>query len=247
MFSTKQFTAVAAAAIALISADAALAGTMVVRSTGPSAGAYPVGKSLTASASIPLKAGDVVTVLDAGGTRILRGPGTVAVSGSGAASGSGFGALLANAGARQSRTGATRSAIGGGPARSPNVWYIDASKNGLHCVVDPASVSLWRPDSANEASLTVTRLSDGKVATLDFRAGQAVRQWPVEDMAMTEGAQFRITDPAAKAPITFKATLLGTAGDGIEGAAAGLMQKGCANQMDVLVEGAHQDGQIAVN
>ncbi len=246
MFSTKKIAVLAGAAVmALAGADMAMAGPMVVRSTGPSAAAYPIGKPLAADARLSLKPGDIVTVLDSGGTRVLRGPGVVAVSGSGAASGAGFGALLANAGARQSRTGATRSAIGGGPARSPNVWYIDASKGGLQCVLDPASASLWRPDGAAEGSVAVTRVSDGKSVTVDFRAGQSVRQWPAEDLPLAEGAQYRILLPGAKAPVTVKATLVSGAVDGLEGAASTLLSKGCSNQMEVLVEGTRQEVQIA--
>ena len=48
-------------------APTAQAATIVVRSNGPSAGAYPPGKSLPTGAAITLRAGDVVTVLDAGG------------------------------------------------------------------------------------------------------------------------------------------------------------------------------------
>ena len=51
----------AAAAVAL-SSTAALASVVVVRSLGPSAKAYPPGKTLPESASISLKGGDVVIV-----------------------------------------------------------------------------------------------------------------------------------------------------------------------------------------
>lgn len=134
----------------------------MARSSGPSATTYPVGKTLTADARLALKPGDLITVLDASGTRVLKGPGQVAVAGSGAATGSGFTALLANAGARQSRTGATRSAIGGGPARSPNVWYVDASRGGVQCIADVNMMAIWRPDKAAEGTLTVTR--DGMIS-----------------------------------------------------------------------------------
>ena len=87
--------AVAGLAIAL-APEAAVAGTIVVRSNGPSAGAYPPGKALDPTSSIPLKPGDSVTVLDGNGTHVLNGPGIVKVSGSGTASATGVAALLAN-------------------------------------------------------------------------------------------------------------------------------------------------------
>lgn len=245
MFSTKKTGEVSAALIALCAASTALAGPMVVRSTGPSAKAYPVGKPLTAEAKLALKAGDIVTVLDSGGTRVLKGPGTVAVGGSGAATGSGFAQLVSNTGARQARTGATRSAIGGGPARSPNVWYVDASKSGPHCIVDPETVSLWRPDGSAAGAISITRVGDNKTVSLDYRAGQSVRAWPVQDLPVTEGAQFKVLLPEAKAPVTVKAALVSNNGEGLENIASALLTKGCGNQMDVLVEGTKRDMQVA--
>jgi len=246
LFSTRKLTALAGAAIALATANAALAGTLVVRSTGPSAASYPVGKTLAADAKLALKPGDMITVLDAAGTRVLKGPGQVAVAGSGAATGSGFTALLANAGARQSRTGATRSAIGGGPARSPNVWYVDASRGGLQCIADAGTMAIWRPDNAAEGSATVTRDGDGKSAVVDFRAGQSVRAWPVEEMPAAEGARFKIALAGAAAPVTLKVTMVSPSSAELDGVASALLAKGCSNQMDVLVEGSKQESGSAL-
>ena len=69
------FSIVVASAFAAISSSA-FAQAVVVRSTGPSAASYPKGKRLPANAQVVLKAGDVVTVLDKAGTRVLRGVGT---------------------------------------------------------------------------------------------------------------------------------------------------------------------------
>ena len=240
MFSTKKIAAVAAACALAIVATPAMAGPMVVRSTGPSAKSYPVGKPLAANATLSLKAGDAVTVLDAGGTRVLRGPGSVAVSGSSAATGSGFGRLLANTGARQARTGATRSAIGGGPARSPNVWYVDASKGGAQCFVDDASAAIWRPDDSQAGSIVVTALGGGKSANVAYRPGQSVRAWPAE-LPLIEGASYTLSIEGGGAPVTIKPTFLGSASESLDGVASAFVAKGCANQLDVLVEGSLQE------
>ena len=226
---------------AVLAPAAVLAGTIVVRSSGPSAASYPIGKALPADGKVSLKPGDVLTVLDAKGTRVLKGPGVLAVAGSGAASGSGFSALIANSGARQSRTGATRSAIGGGPARSPNVWYVDASKGGLHCVADPATLALWRPDNSAVGSATITRLGDGKSTSVDFRAGQAVRNWPVDELPVAEGAQYRVALAGAKDPVVVRTTLVKPASAELDGIAGALLPKGCANQIDVLIAGSTQE------
>ena len=48
---------------------------MVVKSLGPSAKAYPPGKTLPETAKINLQGGDVVTVLGPASAQTLRGPG----------------------------------------------------------------------------------------------------------------------------------------------------------------------------
>lgn len=247
MFSTQKKMVIGVAAVALFGASQAMAGPMVVRSTGPSAKTYPIGKALPSDAKLSLKAGDLITVLDSGGTRVLKGPGVVSASGSAAASSTGFTQLIANTGAKQARTGATRSAIGGGAARSPNVWYVDASKAGTVCVADAAALSVWRPDMTAATSIAITNVADGKTVNLDYRAGQTVRGWPVAELPVVEGAQYKIVDAAGKAPTTVKLTMIGAAPADIQAAAASLLQKGCSSQMDVLVEGTMQAGPTASN
>jgi hypothetical protein len=246
LYSTKKLATLGVATISLFAASQAMAGPMVVRSSGPSAKVYPTGKALPSDGKLSLKPGDMITVLDSGGTRVLKGPGVVAVSGSKVASGTGFGQLLANTGASQSRTGATRSAIGGGPARSPNIWYVDATKNGNQCVTEPASLALWRPDNSKAGTILIARVNDGKSVTLDYRRGQDVRAWPIAELPLADGAQFKFTMAEAKAPTTIKIILSDAAPEGIEGVAASLLAKGCTNQMDVLVEGTMQASQIAL-
>ena len=64
----------ACAAVAAISTSASGA-VVVVRSLGPSAKAYPPGKTLPETAKIALQGGDVVTVIGPGSAKTLRGPG----------------------------------------------------------------------------------------------------------------------------------------------------------------------------
>src|SRR3954453_23963440 len=59
-------------------ATAAVASVVVVRSLGPSAKAYPIGKTLPENAKISLQGGDVVTVLGPRSAQTLRGPGSFA-------------------------------------------------------------------------------------------------------------------------------------------------------------------------
>ena len=76
MSSAKTVLAGAAATIAalgFIGSTPAQAG-VVVKSSGPSAATYPVGRKLSDSSTITLRAGDSVTVLTDSGTRVITGP-----------------------------------------------------------------------------------------------------------------------------------------------------------------------------
>ncbi|HEY6048016.1 MAG TPA: hypothetical protein VIV07_03115, partial [Sphingomicrobium sp.] len=65
------------AAIAVsVGSTAALANVVVVKSLGPSAKAYPPGKTLGTPAKIKLQGGDVVTILGPGSAQTFRGPGS---------------------------------------------------------------------------------------------------------------------------------------------------------------------------
>ena len=74
-------TYLAAALIAAAGSSAALADVLVVRASGPSAKAYPAGKTIADNARIALQAGDSLVLLDSRGTRVLRGPGSFTPNG----------------------------------------------------------------------------------------------------------------------------------------------------------------------
>ena len=67
-------TAFCAAALAALPAIASAG--VVVSSSGPSAGTFPVGRTISNDERIVLRAGDTLTVLDGNATRVLRGAGT---------------------------------------------------------------------------------------------------------------------------------------------------------------------------
>ena len=62
----------AAASAALLVSTSATAAVLVVRSSGPSAGAYPPGKALSDTHKLNLKANDTIVLLDSRGTRTLQ-------------------------------------------------------------------------------------------------------------------------------------------------------------------------------
>src|SRR5688500_1413335 len=152
----------AAAAVAL-SSTAAFASVVVVRSLGPSAKAYPPGKTLPESASISLKGGDVLTLIGPNSAQTLRGPGNFPAKQ----------VALASSGKR-GRFGALRTAE---VARNPSIWDLDVTQSGTMCVNSKGKLKLWRPDAEGAAKVTI-RSSDGKLQELSWAAGKASAMWP---------------------------------------------------------------------
>jgi hypothetical protein len=225
-------------AMALAGGGAAAAATIVLRANGPSAASYPPGKTLSEGGSVMLKAGDTVTVLDAHGTRVLRGNGRVAVSGTAASSVNGIAALIADTGLRQTRTGATRGTSV--PPHPSNVWFVDASRSGPFCVVDTKAMTLWRPHADADATLTITRLGDGKKVPLVFRAGQAARGWPLAELPAAADARFSIAG-AGPAPAVITMKLLPMVPAALDDTATALLSQGCSSQVDLLVTATMAD------
>jgi len=216
-----------------------LAETMVVRATGPSATTYKPGSRLADGGAVVLKAGDVVTLLDAKGTRTLRGPGSYSVSAAASAApanGVMLAALLDTKRVRRARTGAVRGNASEAPAappHRPNLWMVDIAQSGTLCVADPAAVRLWRADAAKPATV---RISGGAVnAAASFAAGESVAAWPT--MApVRDGAAYRLSDGARVTELRF--ALLGPTPTGLDGTASSLMAHQCTAQLDLLVETA---------
>lgn len=217
----------------------ASAETMVVRATGPSASTYKPGSKLADGGALVLKAGDVVTLLDAKGTRTLHGPGSFGVTASASAApanGVMLSALLDTKRVRRARTGAVRGSLGEAPAappRRPNLWMVDVAQSGTLCIADPAAVRLWRADAAKAATVRIS--GEGIQATANFAAGESVAAWPAA-APVREGAAYRLSDGAHAADIRF--ALVGAVSPGLDGVASGLLAHQCTAQLDLLVETA---------
>lgn len=233
------FRAILAAATAFGSfaiAGGALAQAIVVRSTGPSAGAYPQGKKLPAGARVDLKAGDKITVIDKAGSRVLSGPGNFALDGTVNRTGGSVVAMIGGGGAR-ARTGAVRGAPVGleAPTAPDNIWAVDVTKGGTYCVADPAGLVLWRP---NRADAIAGKLgANGKTVPVAWKAGSAVKLWPSADLPVVDGQTYVFTGPVmVNSTITLK-KLASVPADPM-GVAAALAEKGCTAQLDVIANQA---------
>ena len=212
----------AAIAVALISMPAS-ANVVVVKSLGPSAKAYPPGKTLPETAKINLQGGDVVTVLGPASAQTLRGPGNFDAKQ----------VALASAAGQRGRFAALRAAE---VAHNPSIWDIDVSQSGKICVSDASKVQLWRPDSETAATVQI-RSEDGSTKDLSWAAGSALTAWPAA-LPIKNGASYQIEwpDTGDKSSLSF-VSVPGTPGD-LVGAAQVLIEHGCQKQLDLLVEGA---------
>ncbi len=223
-----------AAGFLLASASVSSAAVLVVRSSGPSAKSYPAGKSLDDKAQINLKANDMLVVLDARGTRTLKGPGVFTPGGPAKAAGT-MSSLSAVAGANKgrARVGAVRS-VGAGPSK-PNIWQVDVSKSSTICVTSPSGLTLWRPDASKPVTLTVTGGRGAAAKQLPWAAGQSTLAWP-SDVPISDGVDYRLSWGGSAAPTRLQFRMLTAKPTALEDIASTLIRNGCSAQLDLLIE-----------
>ena len=213
-----------AASAALLASTSTAAAVLVVRSSGPSAAAYPPGKALPDNHVLKLKATDTVILLDSRGTRTLNGPGNFSVAAS-AANASGA-VRTAGTTARRVRLGAVRG------AGTRSVWQADLTRTGNVCIANPSELTLYRPEAAAAADITLTD-SDGKTAQVHFDANQWEASWPAE-LQVKAGKRINISGLAQPATLTLRH--LSPIPSGLEGMAQSLIRADCQGQLDVLVD-----------
>ena len=218
----------ALAALFAAAAGSAAANVLVVRSSGPSARSYPAGRSLPDNARISLQASDTLVVLTSAGTRTFRGPGTFS-PGSAARAGT---RTVAAADGRRARVGAVRNA--GIVPRSLTIWDVDVTQSGTLCVVGSSPVMLWRPDASVPVTLTITG-PGGATRNVEWQAGQPTIAWPAGTPITGGGTYtFRQAGVAVPTQITFKT--LTSAPANLSAVAEALIENGCQDQLDLLIE-----------
>ena len=224
-----------AAIVAVSVASAAIAGPMVIRASGPSAANFRPGTRLASDSAVALKAGDLLVVLDAQGTRSLQGPGSFRFDQAPAAQGSAvlaYASLLTQKTERRARIGAVRGVAP--PAdlipQPPGVWAIDASTSATVCVLDPAQVAIWRRDPMAAQTLTLTRSSDARTATIAFAAGQSLAEWPGA-LAPATAAKYVVSGGGAPVTLTVKPI---AAPESVDQLGTLLFDNQCQSQLDRL-------------
>ncbi|MFW2351084.1 hypothetical protein [Qipengyuania sp.] len=224
--------AIAIAAIGFLGTAAAQAG-VVVKSSGPSAGTYPVGKKLEDAASVTLKSGDSITVLTDSGTRVITGPGTHRVGERGASKRTAFAMLTRQRSGARVRTGAVR---GGAAASSsnPNLWNVDTSKPGKVCLPAGDAVTFWRPAVEGEETWVLgSAVSDFHVH-VKFGDGDATASLNAEELPLSQNRLYDLSGPAGGAKQRMEFVALASMPDNAEDLAVMLAENGCTGQLDLL-------------
>lgn len=230
--------ALVAGALALAAGSTAMAQAVVVRSTGPSAAQYPMGKKLPANGTLALRAGDQITVIDKSGTRVIKGPGSFPVNAAVSrdqASALAMAQMATTPGGARVRTGAVRGApteASALPAGPDSIWYLDITKGGTFCVADPRQVVLWRPD-ATETGMGKLTGPDGTTADVTWNAGNPLKLWPSETLPIADGKAYDFRNPVGHSVSIKIKQLTAIPADAMEMASV-LAASGCTAQLDVL-------------
>lgn len=230
----------------------ALAQAVVVRSTGPTAVNYPKGKRLAATDTVTLKAGDVVTVLDKAGTRVLRGAGTFTLTGA-VNRDRGAAALLARSLSNPAsiRAGAVRGAgdTTGDNVLPVSIWLADTEQGGTVCVPRGSDLYLWRSQSARRSFTWLTEATGGEMVRMQWPPKTVGIAWPKTMLAPQEGRKYRIYDETTPDNAAeFQIVMIEPEAIPADAAALGtlLLDNGCKAQFDWLAATLEEDEAAAL-
>lgn len=248
----RTLAATLALALGLAVSAQAFAQAVVVRSTGPSAVNYPKGKRLSAAEQVTLQTGDIVTVLDKAGTRVLRGAGTfsltVAVNRD-----RGGAALLARSLSNPAsvragavRGGAVRGAgdYQGDTVMPVSIWLADTEQGGTVCVPRGSDLYLWRSESAKRSFSWLTEATGGEMVRMQWPPKTVGIAWPKTMLAPQEGRTYRIYDEATPDKVTeFQIIMIEPEAVPADAASLGtlLLDNGCKAQFDWLAASLEED------
>lgn len=238
MFSVRRLLAASALAVALTgwgTASPALAG-VVVKSSGPSAAQFPVGKKIDDSETINLREGDSVTVLTNGGTRVIRGPGTHRVGARGQSRNTAFAMLTRQSSGSRVRTGAVRRGTSIATARNPNLWNLDVTSEGKMCLPSGRALQLWRPDPKGAGTYILRSAVSDFHLHVTFGDGDTTASIGGDDLPLSENKIYNISGPSGGAAKRVEFVVLDSPPDSPEGLAEVLVANGCSGQLDLMAE-----------
>lgn len=239
MFSDKFKTRLVGLALvgAVMTVPGAAAAGVVVKSAGPSAGTYPVGKKVADASTITLRSGDKITVLTNGGTKVMQGPGTFRVGEGATRTRARFARLTRQGASNRARTGAVRGTGKGSPTM-PNLWLVNVAASGTTCLYDLENVRLWRPASGEGQTYTVAEQGSGASLEVPFVETESVRALDPGGLKLSDGGTYTISGPASEEASTSAVNVTIAAMTETyrqpDLLAAALAERGCFGQLAVL-------------
>ncbi len=251
MFSDKFKTRFAGLALAgaIMSVSGVASAGVVVKSSGPSAGSYPVGQQVADTSTITLRAGDKITVLTDGGTKVMQGPGTFGVGDGATRTRARFSNLTRRNASSRSRTGAVRG-TGEGEPRRPNLWFVDVTAEGTTCLYDFNRVRLWRPTAEEAQTYTVANVANANSLEVTFVGTETIRALDPAGLMLTDGSTYTFTGPTTEEPdaapaSTVSVTFAAMPSDNLGPAqlAQALAERGCTAQLGILGDVAEAEAE----
>ncbi|QYJ07778.1 hypothetical protein [Qipengyuania flava] len=225
----------AIAAFGFMGSAPVLAG-VVVKSSGPSAADFPVGKKLNDASSITLREGDSVTVLTDSGTRVIRGAGTHRVGARGASKRTAFAMLTRQGSGARVRTGAVR---GAGPtaASNPNLWNVDVTaQDSKMCLPGGETVTFWRADTEGEETWVLGSATSDFHVHVTFDEGDATASLGADELPLTPSSAYDLSGPDGGGKRRVEFVTLSPVPNNAEDLAVALAEQGCGGQLDLMSE-----------
>jgi hypothetical protein len=119
------------------------------------------------------------------------------------------------------------------------VWTVDVGKRGTQCIVDPASVRLWRADASKPARLRVAGPANSPSAIVEFAAGASVAALDPASFPIADGSRMIVTDAASGTTIgEIDYAVLASPPSDPESLAKALKERGCNAQIEWLTKSA---------
>ncbi|MEP3421805.1 MAG: hypothetical protein ABJN35_08740 [Erythrobacter sp.] len=223
---------------AVMTVPAMASAGVVVKSSGPSSSDYPVGRQVEDSSSITLRAGDKITVLTDGGTRVLQGPGTFRVGQGATRTRSQFSNLTRRRNSSRARTGAVRG--GATSTGNPNLWYVNIAAAGPVCLYDLETVRLWRPATEGPQTYQITDQTTQTTLDVNFVETEVLRALDPDGLSLSEGTTYTVTAPAGEdgEQATTELTFVQLTDEGLapDALAQTLIENGCMTQLTQLAD-----------
>lgn len=226
-------------------ADAnAMADAIVVRSTGPSAQQFSQGAKLASGAEIRLARGDLLTVLDEAGTRVLRGPGRFKLDDRVVRDRSTLVSLSRTLKDPPAvRAGAVRAPGGSGQVAegkklpSGSIWLVDVDQGGKVCLPADTDLYLWRNQTAEPQYMWLSEASGGGMVRLGWQPRTAGIAWPNKQVEAGIGHSYLLyPDGGEDSAVRVELVPLETVPHDVIGLSQAFLENGCTAQFERLAD-----------